>query len=100
MRGWIRRSQFLLVLASAVILRSEAHRIHDQILLSHIRASPKSGGPGPRIYISQLCPQALGSLSVAFYDSQCTDHIANLFNYCRDAYMTQLPSNQPRRLLL
>jgi hypothetical protein len=57
---------------------------HDHILLSQIRDSPKPGCPGLRIHI----PQALGSLSVAFYDSQgygggnrpClldTDHIEN-----------------------
>jgi hypothetical protein len=36
-RGWVCRSQFLLALASAVILRSESCGTHDQILLSQIR---------------------------------------------------------------
>jgi hypothetical protein len=57
-RGWVRRLQ-LLVLASAVILRSESRATSDSRL-------HQPGGPGPRIYI----PQALGSPSVSFYDSQ------------------------------
>jgi hypothetical protein len=36
-RGGVSRLQFVLVLASAVILWSESHRIHDYILLSQIR---------------------------------------------------------------
>jgi hypothetical protein len=34
MRGWVCRLQLLLVLASAVILRSESRGTHDHILLS------------------------------------------------------------------
>jgi hypothetical protein len=62
----------LLVLASAVILRSETH---DHILLSHIRGSPNLEGQVP-VFISrsqrvaQLYPQALGFLFVTSYDSQ------------------------------
>jgi hypothetical protein len=51
MRGWVCSLQLLLVLASAVILRSESHKTHDNILLSQIRDSPQPGGPGPHIYI-------------------------------------------------
>jgi hypothetical protein len=40
MRGWVCRLQLLLVLASAVILRSESHGTHDHILLSQIQDSP------------------------------------------------------------
>jgi hypothetical protein len=43
-RGWVRRLQFLLVLASAVILRSEPRGTHDYILLSQIRDSPNLEG--------------------------------------------------------
>jgi hypothetical protein len=65
----------LLGLASAVILRSECRGTHDHILLSQIRDSPNLEGQVP-VFISQrnrvvqLYPQALGSLSVASYDSQ------------------------------
>jgi hypothetical protein len=38
--AWVCRLQLLLVLASAVILRSETRGTHDHILLSHIRDSP------------------------------------------------------------
>jgi hypothetical protein len=60
-RGWVCRLQLLLVLASAVILRSESRGTRDQILLSQMREEP-----GPRIYI----PQVLGSLFIASYVSQ------------------------------
>jgi hypothetical protein len=64
-RGWACYLQFLLVLASAVILRSESRRTNDYILLSQIRGFPQPGGPRPRIYISQeqgelLTPSATG----------------------------------------
>jgi hypothetical protein len=53
-RGWICRSQLLLVLASAVFHRSESRGIHDNILLSQIRdPPPQPGGSGSRIYIPQ-----------------------------------------------
>jgi hypothetical protein len=40
-----------------------------------LRPTPQSGGSGPCIYtpknrVAQLHPQARGSLSIAFYDSQ------------------------------
>jgi hypothetical protein len=72
-RGWVCRLQFLLVLASAVIRRSESHGTHDHILLSQIRESPNLEGQVP-IFIStrnrvvRLYPQTLGSLFVASYD--------------------------------
>jgi hypothetical protein len=43
-RWWVCRLQLLLVLASAVTLRSEFHGTHDHILLSHIRDSPDLQG--------------------------------------------------------
>jgi hypothetical protein len=48
---------------------------HDHILLSQIRDSPNLDGQvpvfiSPRTRVTQLYPQALGSLSVASYDSQ------------------------------
>jgi hypothetical protein len=45
------RLKLLLVLASAVILRSESHGAHYHILLDPRYTQP--GGPGPRIYIPQ-----------------------------------------------
>jgi hypothetical protein len=50
-------------------------RDSDQILLSQIRDSPNMEGQVPvftypKNRVAQLYPQALGSLSVAFYDSQ------------------------------
>jgi hypothetical protein len=69
----------LLVLASAVILRSESSGTHDRILLSQIRDSPSLEDQvpvfiSPRNRVAQLHAQALGSLSVASCDSQglCT----------------------------
>jgi hypothetical protein len=46
-RGWVCRLQLLLVLASAVIIRSESSRTHDHILLSQIRDSPNLEGHVP-----------------------------------------------------
>jgi hypothetical protein len=43
-RGWVCRLQLLLVLDSAVILRSESRGTHDHILLSQIRDSPNLEG--------------------------------------------------------
>jgi hypothetical protein len=50
-RGWVCRLQLLLVLNSAVILRSESRGTHDQILLAQIRDSPNLDDQVPRIYI-------------------------------------------------
>jgi hypothetical protein len=47
MRGWVCLFQLLLVLASAVILRSESHGTHDHILLSQIQDSPNLEGKVP-----------------------------------------------------
>jgi hypothetical protein len=65
----------MLVLASAVILRSESCGTHDHILLSQIRDSPNLEGQvpvliSPRNRVARLYPQARGSLFVASYDSQ------------------------------
>jgi hypothetical protein len=72
--GWICRLQLLLVLASALILKSETSGTHDHILLSQIRHSPNLEGQVPVfIYpknrVVQLHPQALGSLFGPSYDS-------------------------------
>jgi hypothetical protein len=61
-------------LASAVFLVSESHGTHDHILLSHIRDSPNMEDQvpvliSPRNRVSQLYPEALGSLLIS-YDSQ------------------------------
>jgi hypothetical protein len=55
-RGWVCRLQLLLVLASAVILRSESRETHDPILLSQLRDSPNLYGQVP-LFIS---PQEQG----------------------------------------
>jgi hypothetical protein len=73
--GWVCRSQLLMVLASAVILRSESTGIHDHTLLSQIRDSPYMVGQvpvfiSPRKKVARLYPQALRSLFVPSYDSQ------------------------------
>jgi hypothetical protein len=73
-REWVCRLQLLLALVRALIPRYESHRTHDHILLSQIRDHPTwSHVPvfiSPRNRVAQLYPPALGSLSVAFYDSQ------------------------------
>jgi hypothetical protein len=62
-------------LSFTFILRSESRRNHDHNLLSQIGDTPNLKGQAP-VFISardrgaQLYPQTLGSLSVAFYDSQ------------------------------
>jgi hypothetical protein len=50
MREWVCRLQLLLVLASAVILRSESRGTHDHILLSQIRDSPNLEGRSQYLY--------------------------------------------------
>jgi hypothetical protein len=74
-RVWICHLQLLLVLASAVILRSESRGTHDHISLSLIRDSPNlevqvSVFISPRDRVARLCPQALRSLFVVSYDSR------------------------------
>jgi hypothetical protein len=67
--------QLLLLLASRAILRTESRETRDHILLSQIRDSSNLEGQvpifiSPRNRVSQLYPQAPGSLFVASYDSQ------------------------------
>jgi hypothetical protein len=74
-RGWICRSQMLLVLASAVIHRAESRGIHDHILLFQIRDPPNLEVQvpvfiSPRNRVARLYPQTLDSIFVASYDSQ------------------------------
>jgi hypothetical protein len=74
-RGWVCHLQLLLVLASAVILRSESRRIHDHILLSQIRDSTNLECQvpvfiSPRNRVARLYAQALGSLLVSDYLAQ------------------------------
>jgi hypothetical protein len=74
-RGRVCLLQLLLVLASAVILKSESHRTHDRMLLSQIRDSLNLEGQVP-VFISlrnrttQLHHQAPGSLFFVSYNSQ------------------------------
>jgi hypothetical protein len=51
MRGWVYRLQLLLVLASAVSLRSQSNGTHDHILLSQIQDSVNLEGQVP-VFIS------------------------------------------------
>jgi hypothetical protein len=51
--SWVCRLQLLLVLASAVILRSESRATHDHIFTVSDSRLPQPGGSGPRIYIPQ-----------------------------------------------
>jgi hypothetical protein len=101
MREWICHLQLLLVLAGAVILRSESHRTHDHILQSQISDFPNLVSQ-VLIFISsgkrasRLTPQTLGFLFVTSYNSQgyMQDTFANhstgmpalhiLELYCRD----------------
>jgi hypothetical protein len=74
-RGWVCCLQLLLVLASAVLLRSQSSGTHDRNLLSQIRDSPNMEGQIPvfistRNNVARLYPQALASLYVTSYDSQ------------------------------
>jgi hypothetical protein len=64
----------LLALVSAVILGSESHRVHHNILLTRIQDSPPPPSNlvaqdpvfrSPRSRVVQLYPQALGSLFLA-----------------------------------
>jgi hypothetical protein len=66
-RGWICRLQLLLVLDSAVILRSESRGIHDHISLSQIRDSPNLEGQVP-LFISPRNRVARPSSLFASYD--------------------------------
>jgi hypothetical protein len=73
-RGRICRLQLLLALASAVILGSDSRGTYDHTLLSHARDFPNLEGQAPvfispLIRVSQLSPQALGSVFVSSYDS-------------------------------
>jgi hypothetical protein len=53
MRGWVCRLQLLLVLASAVILKSESRGTHNHILLSQIRDSQPEDQVPIYIYIPE-----------------------------------------------
>jgi hypothetical protein len=73
----------LLVLVSAIILRSDSRETHGHILLSQIRDFPNLEGQDP-VFISPLRNrvakfffQALDSLFVASYDSQDYGYIAS-----------------------
>jgi hypothetical protein len=62
-------------LARTVILRCDSRRTRDRILFSQIRDSLNLEGQvpvfvSPKNRVSELYPQALGSLFVASYDSQ------------------------------
>jgi hypothetical protein len=74
-RGWVCSLQLLLAVGGAVILRSESRRTRDHILLSRYETPPNLKGQvdvfiSPRNRVAQLYPQALGSFSVAPFDTQ------------------------------
>jgi hypothetical protein len=74
-RGRVCHLQLLLVLASAVILRSESRGNYDHILLSQFRDSPNLEGQvlvfiSTRNRVARIYSLALGSLFVALYNSQ------------------------------
>jgi hypothetical protein len=50
MRGWVSRLQLLLVLVSAVILRSESLGTHGHILRSQIQTPPTWRTTSPYVY--------------------------------------------------
>jgi hypothetical protein len=82
MRGWVCRLQLLLVLASAVILRSESCGIR-------FKSPPNLEGQVPvfiflKNRIAQLYLQVLGSLFVVSYDSQ-------RYQFARTEYKTSFP---------
>jgi hypothetical protein len=96
-RGWVCCLELLLVLASAVILRSKSCGTHDQLLRSQIRDAPNMEGQvpvfiTPRNTVAQLYPQALGSLFVASYDLQGYgrgiwprfSHLSSLYSFGSD----------------
>jgi hypothetical protein len=113
MGGWVCCLQLLLVLASAVILRSASSGIHDHVLLSRIQESPNLEGQvpifiSPRNRVAQLYPQELGSLllyesqSQSFYsastlpscNSPAWTPTENTIFYCQECVFTgPLPSN-------
>jgi hypothetical protein len=100
-RGRVSHLILLLVLASAVILRSESRGTHDHILLSQIRDSANLEGQlpvfiSPRNRVAQLYPQALGSLFVAFYDSQSYGGTMFLRNVCK--YLLNHTAWHPRNV--
>jgi hypothetical protein len=75
----------LLAVASAVIPGSEFHETHDHILLSQILVSPSLEGQVPvfissRNRMTQLYPQALGSLFVAYDSSDYGEGIRTSFH--------------------
>jgi hypothetical protein len=93
-RGWVCHLQLLLILASAIIPRSESRGTHDHILLSQIRDSSDLEDHVP-VFIfprnseARLYPQALGSLFIASYDSYC--HGGNI----RRRLHTGVPAGNP-----
>jgi hypothetical protein len=97
--------QLLLVLTSAVILRSESHGTYDHMLLSQIRDSSNLKSQVPVLYprkmVAQLYPQTLGYFFIASYDSQgcgggirtCL-HMGAAANRVRDTLQQQFTTNQ------
>jgi hypothetical protein len=110
-RGQVCRLQLLLVLASAVILRSESRGTHDHILLSQIRDSPNwrfrssylyppgTGWAGyiPGHWVSFSSPHTTGRTTVEVFDPASTQLYVTTLTGCaynisaRTAEKTPLP---------
>jgi hypothetical protein len=80
-RGWVYPLQLLLVLASAVILRSVSRGIYDHILRSPIWDLPNMEGQVPvfmssRNRVAQLYPQALGYWPTTVLPNTSYNHFA------------------------
>jgi hypothetical protein len=106
-RGWVCRLQSLLVLASAVTLRSESRGIYDHILLSQVRDSCNLEGHipvfiSPRNRVAQLYPQAPGSFSspptsrratVEVFDPASTRDSSGCVSCYVELYLTESDQN-------
>jgi hypothetical protein len=79
-RGWVCRLQLLLVLASAVTLRSESRSTHDHILLPQIRDSPNLQGQvlvftSTRNWVPFSSPPTTHRATVEVFDPASTRYI-------------------------
>jgi hypothetical protein len=102
MRGWVCRLQLLLVVARAVILRSESHGTHDHIFYcfwfqtpstcrgrSPYLYPPASGWPGytPRHCVPFSSPPATRRATVGVFDSASTQDALNFLYVSEDSWV-------------
>jgi hypothetical protein len=99
-RGWVCSLQLLLVLGSALTLRSESCGTHDKILLSQIRDSTNLGA---RSTYLNTPPHELGSLFVASYDLRATveafDPASTRHEDNRARYIRKFPEKVEKEIL-